>query len=332
MASGEFRFRTPVSTAQASFAIESTTPILSIGSCFANTIAHQLADNHCSIVHNPSGILFNPASIADLLDRLIARKEFVAQDIFLHNALYKSLAHHSFFNDTSIDACLKKMNTCLHEGMAQIQDHGMLIITVGTAYAYLHKKTKAIAANCHTLPSSDFERILLDDSMLIERWSALIDSLLQQHPHLSIIMTVSPVRHLRDTPFENSVSKGRCTNLIYQLMQQFPTIFYFPAYEILLDELRDYRFYDTDMVHPSVNAIEYIWDIFVASCISKKHQYFMLELAPIHASMQHTTNSLNVLKNNEMATKMLDRISRLEALSGITLESEKTYFQKLCAS
>jgi hypothetical protein len=262
--------------------------ILCIGSCFAATMGSLLEIYRFTCASNPAGILFNPFSIADLLDRLTAKTAFDKNDLFFHEGLWKSFDHHSRFAHTDPEKALAAMNGLLSRACEAIENLDVLMLTFGTAAVYFHHERKRAVANCHRLPHDDFERRLLSIDEIVARYRLVLSRLFDKNPSLTCILTVSPVRHLRDDPHENSVSKARLIAAAYELELLFPrSIHYFPAYEIMMDELRDYRFYEADMAHPNETAREYIWNRFCEACVGERSAAFIREYGPILKSKDH---------------------------------------------
>jgi hypothetical protein len=281
-------FRTVVPLKRPPSPISHKSTIVSVGSCFAETMGSRLETNRFKCTVNPSGILFNPSSVAALLERLAQNRPYCADDLFLHQGLWKSRDHHSHFDNADRDAALGMMNDRLSRAAAFLDKLDVLMITFGTSAIYWHKEQKRVVANCHRMPNELFERRLLSAEEIVARYRDLFSKLLLKNPRLLIVLTVSPVRHLRDDPHENSVSKARLMAAAYELELLFPaTIYYFPAYEIMMDELRDYRFYAADMAHPNEIAADYLWDRFCEACVAEESRAFIREFEPVVRSMQH---------------------------------------------
>jgi hypothetical protein len=280
-------FRTIVPVRRCAAPISHVSTILCLGSCFAEHIGDLLFANRFRAVCNPTGPLFNPASIAAALRRLHKGKDYSSDEIFRHEGLWKSFDHHSRFAGSDPGATLAAMNRAFEPAASQIQRLDCLIVTFGTAAVFYHKEQKRIVANCHKLPHDRFERRLLTIDEIVAEYRELFSFLLADRPSLSIVMTVSPVRHLRDDPHENLVSKSRLIAAIDELERSFPALYYFPAYEIMMDELRDYRFYDADMAHPNATAVNYIWEKFCEACVVDRSREFMQAFESVRAALGH---------------------------------------------
>jgi hypothetical protein len=209
---------------------------------------------------------------------------FTEDDLFLHEGLYHSLAHHGRFSDRSAELCLSGINESLRRAAEWLRTSSFLVITFGTAYVYRHKKSGMTAANCHKLPASDFVRECLTVDAIVGEWSTLSEDLRRVNPSLKIICTVSPIRHRKDGAHSNQISKATLLLAEQTLSEQ---VWYFPAYEIMMDELRDYRFYAEDMIHPSSQAVDYIWERFCDACTGPETRSFMKEVELIRKNRNH---------------------------------------------
>jgi len=232
------------------------------GSCFAENIGSLLDSNKFDVNINPFGILYNPSSIAKALYRLLVKKTFTDDDVFLHNGLYHSFLHHGDFSKADKAECLHRINNACQKASDDLQQADTLLITFGTAYVFKHIASESVVSNCHKLPASNFDRYRLSVEDIVNEWSDLINRLKQDNPQLNILFTVSPIRHWKDGAHDNQLSKAILLLAIDELQKKHGNIFYFPSYELLLDELRDYRFYAEDMIHPNDVAVKYIWESF----------------------------------------------------------------------
>ena len=233
--------------------------VVMMGSCFAENIGRKLEENKFSVDINPFGTLYNPASVAEGLRMLLRPEYFTPGDLFQHEGIYHSFTHHSRFSAPSEEECLGHINSRLSESSDFLRKATRLVITLGTAFVYRLKSDGRIVSNCHKLPEKMFDRQRLSTQEIVEDWKPLLLALWEQNPALKILFTVSPIRHWKDGAHENQLSKATLLLATDALQKDYPgRIAYFPAYEILMDELRDYRFYADDMLHPSPLAIDYI--------------------------------------------------------------------------
>jgi hypothetical protein len=262
-------FRTIINHSKSSISVNYNSRILSFGSCFAETIGSQLRELKFDIDVNPFGIIYNPISIANSLQMLIDDKKFGEDDIFFNNDIWSSLYHHSSFSAIDKDECLQKINSRIEIASYNIKNCDVLLITFGTSWIYRHNKINVVVSNCHKLPAPLFSRHRTGVNEIVESYSILINKLKSINSNLKILFSVSPIRHIKDGLHQNQLSKSTLLLAIDELEKQFDFVEYFPSYEILMDDLRDYRFYEHDMLHPGKPAIDYIWEQFVNLFFSK---------------------------------------------------------------
>ena len=279
-------FRTKVDT-KADFGIGYSDKILMMGSCFAENIGQKMRQAKLDVLVNPFGILFNPESIAAALEQALTCRKVGAGDVFFHNGLWSGFGFHGSFSSVDKDAALRKMNDGIESAHAHIANLTLLIITFGSAFVYRNVSDGRVVANCHKLPASNFSREMLSVDFIVNRYSALVEQLTSLNPSLQIVLTVSPVRHLRDGAHPNQLSKSTLLLAADSVVCKYDNVHYFPSYELLMDDLRDYRFYDTDMVHPSAVAVDYIWQDIRNKCIGKTYNELMDEVAKITTAANH---------------------------------------------
>ncbi|MCD8267936.1 MAG: GSCFA domain-containing protein [Parabacteroides sp.] len=262
--------------------------MLLLGSCFAENMGTRLAENKFNVDINPFGTLYNPASIAAAVRLLLHPQQFTAGDLFCHEGVYHSFTHHSRFSSTSEKECLEYINGRLSTSAEAFRRTGYLVATWGTAYVYRLKNTGEVVANCHKLPEKMFERSMLTVADIVAEWKELLLSVWEQTPELKVLLTVSPIRHWKDGAHGNQLSKATLLLAADELQKEYPErVAYFPAYEIMMDELRDYRFYATDMLHPSELAVDYIWQRFTENYLSEETKGFLKEWAEIQKAINH---------------------------------------------
>lgn len=256
-------FRTPVIIPESTFRIDHSTKMMLLGSCFSENISARLQEYKFLVKTNPFGIVYNPFSVAAVVKRLLSNKGFDETDLVFHDNVYQSFLHHGLFSHPDKNRCLGNISRSFDEAAGFILKTDVFLITFGTAYVYKLKSTGEVVANCHKFPSSAFVRERLTIEEIVKEWSSVINAISAHHPAAKFIFTVSPIRHWKDGAHENQISKSILHLAIDRLQKMYaPTLSYFPVYEILLDELRDYRFFAEDMMHPSSVAIEYIWERF----------------------------------------------------------------------
>ncbi len=240
------------------FRLDFASGIVSLGSCFADEIGSRLLDGGFRIEQNPFGTLYNPASIASALHRIINDSEIAEADLLQHEELWHSWHHHGSFSRATKEECLEACNSKIHHAHSALKEASLLIVTFGTAWVFEHDG--AVVANCHKLPQQQFVRRRMSIDEIVFLWQPLLKELSTFNPKLTTVFTVSPIRHMADGAHGNQLSKSTLLLAIDQLTNQ--AITYFPSYEIVLDELRDYRFYAADMAHPTPLAVDIVWDRF----------------------------------------------------------------------
>lgn len=232
--------------------------ILFMGSCFAGEVGTKMKDLRFNTEVNPFGVMFNPASVALSLSRLDSCTLFKEEDLLLAGDIYKSFYHGSEFAYDSKEEFLSSNNEILKRASHHFAKSKYIVITLGTSWVFREKRTNQVVSNCHKLPASYFER----SSLSIEESVALLSPFIEKYKDKQWIITVSPVRYLKDGAHGNQLSKSKLLLAADLLASSFSNLFYFPAYELFMDELRDYRFYAADMVHPASHSVEYVWDRF----------------------------------------------------------------------
>jgi hypothetical protein len=281
------KFRTELPLSKAAFDINYQTPTLGIGSCFVENIGEKLIARRFPFLQNPFGIVYNPMSMAAQLDILMGEKRFVESDLVELNGLFHSWLHHGFYSESSVDATLEKINTAIDEARLFLKTTNRLFLTFGSATVFQLKSSSEIVANCHKAPSHYFDRRRLSVAEIVATFTPILEKLSTQVIDLQVIITISPIRHLRDGLIENNLSKATLRLAADELTQKFPNISYFPAYELIMDDLRDYRFFEPDMMHPTTQAIDYVWDFFGDTYFSEDTKIIVREVEKINAMQTH---------------------------------------------
>ncbi|HOG36022.1 MAG TPA: GSCFA domain-containing protein [Paludibacteraceae bacterium] len=258
---------------------------LLLGSCFAETIGRKLLEYRFTGDVNPFGVLYNPFSIADVLERLSENRPFVASELFNYDGWWHSWAHHGSFSAKTQEQALANINTTYLVAAERFEQTDVLILTFGSAWVYEHDGS--VVANCHKVPEREFTRRRLSVDEIVERYTVLLSRLLKNRPYLRIVFSVSPIRYLRNGATENQTSKSILLLATEALCRQFEAAIYFPSYEIVLDELRDYRFFADDMIHPSSMAVEYVWERFCTAFFTEKTLELLPQVAKINKALQH---------------------------------------------
>ena len=311
--------------------------LLLIGSCFTEHIGKGLADLKFNVLQNPNGILFGADSVASSLISYIQPKTYTAADLFQLNDCWNSWHHHSRFSHVNQSSCLEQINESQKNAHKFLQSASWLVITLGSAFTYelsesAHKSNLAkgdAVANCHRAPASWFAKRLMTVEAIVEKLESSFDALMKFNPSLKIMITISPVRHIRDGVVENNRSKARLIEAVNQLQEKIPSLYYFPAYELVIDILRDYRFFDIDMVHPNYAATEYVMERFTESCIdpailSLSQEVKKIVIASRHRPMQPDTN----LHKNFLEQQMEKAQELMRLYPFINLREELQSFQK----
>ncbi len=283
-----------------------------IGSCFAEHIAQRLSDAKFSTFVNPFGIVYNPISMAEQIDFLLCENIFTKEAIFQQGELWHSFMHHGHFSQLNAAETLDKINISLENARFFLKKTNVLILTLGTANVFFHKKTNRIVANCHKVPQQAFEKQRLGINEIVDKLNFSLKELKKSYPHLEVILTVSPIRHLKDGFLENQRSKATLLLAIDELQKTNDFIHYFPAYELLLDDLRDYRFYESDMIHPTQQAVDYIWEKFQSTFFSKETLALLKPIGQIVSAARHRPFHPTSLEYQKFIQHQKQEIARLE--------------------
>ena len=297
--------------------IDYTSKIVSLGSCFAENIGAKLAYYKFQNVVNPFGIIFNPVSIEQLISRAIQHQKFTEADIFFHNERWHCYEVHSDLSNANKDEFLENLNLLLESTIQQIIESTHIIITYGTSWVYRLKASNKIVANCHKVPQNQFDKEILSVQVIEKAIKNTIDLIQKINPNCNVIFTVSPVRHIKDGFVENQRSKAHLITAIQEVLQSkifnLQPAIYFPSYEILMDELRDYRFYAEDLLHPNQVAIDYIWERFSETFISGSVFFIMAEVAAIQKGLAHRPFNVNSESHKKFEFKLKENINALTA-------------------
>ncbi|MFY0713577.1 GSCFA domain-containing protein [Seonamhaeicola sp. NFXS20] len=267
--------------------IDYKSEIFLLGSCFTEHIGSKLGYFKFKSNVNPFGILFHPKAIESLVLNAVKGKVYSNKDIFFNNEQWHCFDAHSKLSNASKDELLSCLNKQIKYTNKYIHKSTHIIITLGTAWVYKYKETNKVVANCHKIPQRDFLKEILSVEDVKQSLQHLVDLIRSVNSKTSIIFTVSPVRHLKDGFIENTLSKSHLISAIHQVIEPQKKLHYFPSYEIMMDELRDYRFYNEDMIHPNPTAINYIWEKFKLVWISKEEYKIMNEVDVIQKGLQH---------------------------------------------
>lgn len=301
--------------------------VLLIGSCFTENMSERLVQHKFDVLSNPHGILFNPLSVAHSLESYINNKEYKREDLFYLNELWNSWDHHTRFSHTDADSALHLINQSQGEAAGFIREADYIIITLGSAFQYYLTEHNKPVANNHRAPAQWFEKRLLDTTIITSAISHAIDRLLQVNPGVNIIFTISPVRHIRDGVVDNNRSKARLIEAVHELCGKYEHAYYFPAYELIIDILRDYRYYDIDFVHPNYLATSFVWEQFVKSCIHPDAQSLMKDVLEISTARAHRTRFPDTEAHQKFKASYVQKITALQKkFPFLKLEEELQYF------
>lgn len=305
--------------------------ILLLGSCFTQNIGQRLSEAKFPVIINPRGISFSPLSIAHCLNDCLTDKSYNPKDLFKHNGIWHSYNFHSSFSAPVQEEAVEKMNQSVHQASECLKEVDWIIVTLGTAFQYetLHDGKAVSVANCHQVPPDNFSRRLLSTPEITRTLKISIDAIKALNPEVKFIWTVSPVRHKKDGLVENNRSKGRLLEASHQLNELVSDSWYFPAYEILIDVLRDYRFYDLDWVHPNPLAVDIIWEQFQKQFFSENVQTFCDDLEKIQKTTSHRPRFQNSETYQQFLAASLTKIKQLEQrFPGLNLDSERAKLNK----
>jgi hypothetical protein len=303
--------------------------ILTIGSCFTEHMAARLEQHKFSVLNNPHGILFNPLSVADALDSYVEARRYGADDLFFLNELWNSWGHHSRFSHPSQEAALAGLNASQEAASKAVRQADWIIVTLGTSFQYFLREGGRPVANNHRAPAQWFEKRLLDIDLIVETWIATLEGLHTVNPSAQVLLTVSPVRHIRDGAVANNRSKGRLLEAVHTLCERFEGVHYFPAYELVIDVLRDYRFYDLDLVHPNYAATSAVWEEFVAACIAPEARPVMEAVRDITTAASHRPRFPDTEAHRRFKASYAEKTRTLMARHlSLNLGEELGYFER----
>lgn len=282
--------------------------ILLLGSCFTENIGEKLIHSKFNVNINPFGIIYNPISIANSLTRILNKEPYTEQDLSVYNGKFFSFDHHGSFSSFNQQECLAKINneiSCAHQ---HLQETKTIVITLGTAWVYENIETKKLVANCHKIPAKNFTKRLLTVDEIVRQFSALASKL----KNINFVFTVSPVRHISNGLHENNISKSVLHLAIHQLTSQHKNCSYFAAYEMVIDELRDYRFFKEDMIHPTNQAIDYVWEKFAATYFNKETILLNQRIEKLQQAALHRPFNFESESHQKFVTEQVLQMQQLE--------------------
>ncbi|MFA8435675.1 MAG: GSCFA domain-containing protein [Marinifilaceae bacterium] len=300
-----------------------------IGSCFTENIGGRLEHFKLPVDVNPFGVIYNPVSVGNSLRALMDEKRFEEEDLNFANQQWFSFYHHSRFSHSDLDECLIGMNDRMEKSSRFLREADFLFITFGTAWVYELIESGEVVSNCHKLPARDFNRYRLNVDEIVEMYKELILSLSLWNPKLKIVFTVSPIRHWKDGAHGNQLSKATLLLAVEQLVELFEQVCYFPSYEIVMDDLRDYRFFSEDMLHISPVAIDYIWKRFEEVYLSNETRKLMPNIEKvIRASCHRPFNTKSDAHQKFLQNQILKVCEMMKNYPFLDLSEEKNNFEK----
>jgi hypothetical protein len=302
-------------------------PVMFIGSCFATSVGKQFETGCMPVMINPSGTVYNTVSVLMTLDNILKNRQFVPEDLYNHEGRWIIFDHYTEFSSFDRNEALEKINMRNSEASGFLARARFLFITFGTARIYRWKQSGKIVSNCHRIPASSFTHELLDVDYITGLWNDQLSIIKEMYPHLRVIFTISPVRHWKDGPHGNHVSKSVLFLAVEKLLVHPSRPSYFPAYELVMDDLRDYRFYGEDMIHLSGTAVNYIWNAFCSCYFDSHTAELWQEVEKISRAVSHRIQTEDRDQIRKFADNILSRIDKLISNNpGLDLTKEKHYF------
>lgn len=320
-------FFTPVEIEKSSFSIDYTSKLVFIGSCFAENISKYFENAKFQCLVNPTGILYNPLSISMMIENVLSGKRYSESDFFFDGALYNSYDFHGRFSSDNLQTAVIKANNSMEKAYDFFKTSDVVFITLGTAFVYFLQENGLPVANCHKQLSEKFSRRLISVSEVENALKNIVENLQNINKSIQIVFTISPLRHFRDGAHNNNLSKSTLhlgTNFV---IKNYEFVHYFPSFEIVMDELRDYRFYEKDMIHLSETSEEYIWQKIKQTYFSDKVSLQVERVEKFMKSVNHRIENPFSLASKAFSEKNIFTAKRLEAeIQGLNLEKEKAYF------
>ncbi|TBW30207.1 GSCFA domain-containing protein [Gramella sp. KN1008] len=305
-------FRTKVPVQEGFPKLEHGKAVFLIGSCFVENIGAKLEWFRFQTLQNPTGIIFHPSPIRRFFQRVSNNEDYREKDLIEFNGGWQSLEAHSDMRRESRERCLEDLNESLKNSREFLSTASHIIISLGTAWGYIYKDNTDIAANCHKIPQKKFKKELSSVDEIINDLEVIAHSVSQINQDTKIIFTISPVRHLRDGVVENQQSKAHLITALHEFLKDNDLASYFPSYEIMMDELRDYRFYTEDMLHPSKVAVNYIWKLFSYNWIEEKSLALNTEIDKIQKALSHRPRAENSADHKKFLTKIQAKIEEIQ--------------------
>jgi len=321
-------FRTPVEIPESGNKLRYQANSLFIGSCFTLNIGEKIQKFKFPAAVNPFGVLYNPVSVSNGVRILLNKTLFSEKDLHYYAGKWLSFFHDTSFSGKNSEEVLRQINNSIATQHDQLKKATFLFISLGTAWVYRHKQTGLIVSNNHKIPAREFERFRLTIEDMVQQFGPLLKNLFQFNPDLHIVFTVSPVRHWKDGAIENQKSKSTLLLGIDEIQKRHPQIEYFPSYEIMMDELRDYRFYASDMIHPGITGIEYIWQRFQDTYMDPETIQIMRQVEKVVKATQHRPTDIQSKEFQRFAEKQIQNIHNLhQTYPFLNFSDELAYFK-----
>jgi len=305
------KFRTEIEIEPFPIKIEPNDSIFTIGSCFAENIGNYFLKYKFNSLINPFGVLYNTASIKNSFELITSKKVFAKVDLIFDQGEWHSFFHHSDFSNHSAETVLERINSTTKSAADFVKNVNWVIISLGTSFVYRHIEKNIIVSNCHKISSKEFIKEFLNVEENTNNISELINLIRNENSKANIILTVSPIRHWKDGAHQNQLSKSSLHLAVNNIINSFENVYYFPSYEIVIDELRDYRFYNIDMLHPNDQAVEYIWEKFNQTVFSDDSQLLIKEIKSIIDAFEHKVRNIHSVKTKEFASSQINKIKSL---------------------
>jgi len=306
------------------------TPVMFIGSCFATAIGSRMQAGNMPVMINPAGTIYNPVSVSNTINSIISPAKHDPDSLFRHGRRWISFDYYTDFSSDNPQRVLERISRKEEEARLFISDARFLFITFGTARVFRWKENGRIVSNCHKIPASYFSHELLTPDEIVSLWSRLLDNLKSSFPEIKVIFTISPVRHWKDGAHSNQVSKSVLLLAVERLLDHPAAPGYFPAYELVMDDLRDYRFYGADMLHLSDTAIDYIWEVFTRCYFDDSSGTLWHEVDGISKALSHRILTDDRTEIRNFAEGMLAKIEQIKSrFPSVSLDRETEYFRSL---
>lgn len=321
-------FRTVITPEKSPFLISHRDKMVSIGSCFSENIGKKFSEYKFSINVNPFGQQYNPHSITAAIERLLAPVPYTEEDLVYHDELYHSFDHHGSFSRSTVEETLEVINQNLLQASEDLKNASVLFLTFGTSHVFELKEARRIVSNCHKLSGTQFEKRLMPPDEIVKAMTGALNKFQMSNSKCQIVFTVSPVRYFAFGHHENTVSKAHLFSAIHQLQQEHPSYYYFPAYELVMDDLRDYRFFAEDMLHPNYQATDYVWQKLSEAMLEPKTILLMRDMDELLLAARHRPRNPNSEAHKKFVQKNLEKLAKLEKEFALVLDEERKSLEK----